>query len=481
MASLDANNPSHLSIIAQARAIAVKYGDDAITDRWLRANDKFLHANIVKHRIHFKNLQAYIGVVERKRERMWQEALSSWRKLYDKHGSKAFMQKWYRENGYMSLRNKTGQCNRDMDDVIMGLGIEGLMEDVHEFRKPTIKYEKEEFEIEAQKIIETYRCLPSARFLENNGHSKFSHNVSRFGPTFEAIRQRYGVDNLLLTSIDGKKWLSFAEVCLVNFLLARKIKVLPGRRYADSWSSFSGKSYGVYDMHFVANHGRFANQEMSVEVFGGGPRGNSVAYQNTKALKIKYHENNQNFIYLDFQDCYKESKLKVIMSQYIKEDLVELPTPDFPTTMLSTVDYVLRKCTEIMKVRSDDVLPSLAWFNRDGDFKDRNVESWEPRSWAGFVQTLHSIGIRTVRTLLNQAKPVIINSKYKNSPKAGFQYKGVHKRNKHSWRAIFHYKNVRYDFGTHESAKKAALAYNAGVKRLNVIDAYMNIVSEDEE
>ena len=481
MTSLDVDNPVHSNIIAQARAIVIRHGDYAITDCWFRENDKSLHTNIIKHKIHFKDIQAEIGVKERNRERKWQEALIDWKKLYDQHGSGALLQKWYRGNGYMSLRNKTAQCNRNMDDVIEHLEIEGLQEAIKELRNPTVKYDKEEFESEARQIIKTFQCLPSARFLVKNGHSKFSHSVSTFGPTFEAVRKRYGIDNVLLTSTDGQKWLSFAEVCVVNYLLARKIEVLPGKRYDAKWSSFSGKSYGIYDMHFVANKGHLAGTEMNVEVFGGGPRGNSSEYQNTRALKIKFHEGSANFIFLNFQDCYHESKLKYHMGQYIKEDVIDLPVQNFPTTMLSSLEYVLQRCKKIMSFTSDKRLPSLAWFNRESEFKRRSIEPWEPQSWAGFVRMLNSIGINHVRTLLGQPKPSVKNTKYKYGPTNGRKYKGIHKRNNHSWRALFVYKTIRHDFGSHRSARLAAIAYNDGIKRLNIPNAYLNDISEDEE
>ena len=213
------------------------------------------------------------------------------------------------------------------------------------------------------------------------------------------MRERFGVSDLKIKAANGMYFDSFAETCWVNYLYAHGIKITIPKLYSKEYAEQSGRSYGRYDPGFVATHGEWQGREILVEIFGGQPGGSST-YASVQAAKIKFNEQFDNFLAIDYMRCYSDKCLQDILQPYIglpERVIYDSILPNAPATMSSSVEDTLKRCQEICDNTPDGLLPALTWFYRTEKYKGRERLEWEPERWHGLVEAISRLGWKEVR------------------------------------------------------------------------------------
>ena len=116
--------------------------------------------------------------------------------------------------------------------------------------------------------------LPPASWFQANGYGSLVGSVYYLGKTWEDLRQDLGDfhSSQFVESRNGLRWRSHPEASLSNFLHARGIPHRRGQRYPDEYALVTGRSYGMYDLHFDGLAG-----EVDVEIWGDKPKGHGEA------------------------------------------------------------------------------------------------------------------------------------------------------------------------------------------------------------
>lgn len=404
-----------------------------------------------------------------------QNCVRQWSQLVVEYGPSILTQKVYRAKGKMGLYNTTRSSGLSMKEVVNLINRSDELQSLQtEHQKTTMTADK--FEETAKLIIENFRCIPSSKFLAKNGFNLFSRYVSTYGPTFSEVRKRHGVDDVKLSSIDGQTWRSFAECCLANFLLTRGIEIWTGERYPESYAEFANRSYGVYDMHFKATIGSQMGSKVSVEVFGGGVGLAQASYDQTKKSKIEFHANDPNFMYLEYTDCYCETTLCEKLSHYINTaEAVIVPYPGVPTTMLSHLEDVLRRCRLILDNTSSEFLPVTSWFEKRGVHADRAREEWETFSSANLSKDIANCGGRKIICELLGCQVQARVGRKTQPIRQGRLFKGVVRRSD-KYRTIVSLNGKRVHSSSHTTAVLAAKKYNEVVLALGVPNPVLNTI-----
>lgn len=184
-------------------------------------------------------------------------------------------------------------------------------------------------------------------------------------------------------------------------MICHSIEVIRPEKYHEDYATESGFTYGVYDPGFQATVGIFAGRNILVEIFGGGKTDKAkTTYLEKKEKKLEFNKRYDTFLAIDFLDCYSDKKLKSILEPYIGNPVrseYHHFIPSAPATMLSVVDDTLARCQEICDCIPDGILPSIEWFTKMGNFKNREIAEWEPRVWNGLCRAISAIGWQEVR------------------------------------------------------------------------------------
>jgi hypothetical protein len=193
------------------------------------------------------------------------------------------------------------------------------------------------------------------------------------------------------------RWRSHPEASLSNFLYTRGVEHERGKRYPESYSMLTGQTYGYYDLHFIDKSKRL----IDVEIWGEKPNGHAKDhYEYKKNLKVKFNSENENFLAIDFRDCYEEAVLERILEPYIGtiSPFIFKNNHDkiIPSTHWSNADELIEYCREFASKMTDGIFPTEEWLRKRGKWKNRKGEAYNTLSiyikkWIGGVRKLREI------------------------------------------------------------------------------------------
>lgn len=243
--------------------------------------------------------------------------------------------------------------------------------------------------------------LPPASWFQANGYGSLVGSVYYLGKTWEDLRQDLGDFNSsqFVESRNGLRWRSHPEASLSNFLHARGIPHRRGQRYPDEYALVTGRSYGMYDLHFDGLAG-----EVDVEIWGDKPKGHGEAdYAEKRRGKEMFNADNPRFLGIGFNYCFSDEILTSILVPHIGKIapfVFDRPADrEIESSHWSNADELLAFCRQLATQMPDGAFPTEEWLRKRGKFADRdgptyNTASVYIKKWLG--------GVRTLRTLLGQ-------------------------------------------------------------------------------
>lgn len=332
--------------------------------------------------------------------------------LFDMHGVECLTHSWLNtEHSYIAMKTKLHTLEAFAKENGVLREYLSHRQKVHAAGRRKIVSNRGHITWDARKIheitleiIDKYSHIPPIEFLKANGYQSYPNAVYKIGKTMDDMRTDYNVtkpsDN---RSLDGQVWLSMAETCFANFLLARGVQVTPGHWYGESFQAEHGHR-AKYDAHFTATDGKMKGQRMDVEIFGGRRCASQEKYKIVQAHKEEFHTGVATFLAIPYEKCYKEKTLEIALEPYIgrlEVSNVPIHLTKWPSVMWSFYEDILNTAREIQDHMSDRRFPSINWLARTRYHKNRQVESWEPSSWRRFTRQLASIGgVRKIHVAL---------------------------------------------------------------------------------
>ena len=253
---------------------------------------------------------------------------------------------------------------------------------------------------EAKKEFDVQGFLPSSKWFVINGRSRLISCIYRTGHTWSDLEEAVippGDKTKSFKSRNGLRWKSRPEASLSNFLYARGIPHDKGERYPTDYSEFSGRSYGVYDLHFQDRN----DVKINVEVWGDL----GVEYQKKRSFKEKYHEGRDDFLGINYRETYSDEKLTKIFEVFI-----DVPEPYIfdkiydskieTTSWVYDDDDLLAACRELAHAQPDGKLPNKRWLLKTYEYSEREGPSYTRLvtyilCWSG--------GFKNMRRLLGEA------------------------------------------------------------------------------
>ena len=392
---------------SEMESLIMSEGLSCLEIDWLAENRPATLKNIRAERIGLEKITESLGITIMWHEHFRAKWLRVWKQLYDEHGTIALTHKWLTDRKSTIIYTSLGKHGMTMTEAIEHMG---MTDESLQFKGPNsgrFRWTKEKFEEITKKIIKEFGCFPPGEFLDKHGYGGLRSNIGKFGPTTADIRKRHNVQNVVLQSMDGQIWLSLPETAFANHLIARGIKVFKGEPYAKEYAEKYNRKSAVYDMHFLGRVEPYINMKLSVEIFGSGNYGGDNIrkkhYAETRRFKEDFHKNDKTFVVIEYKDCYSDARLIELLCSYIgrPEVLSDIPNR-FNTTMASLEEQVLQQCRAIKSKLQTPKLPTSAWFDRTGPYKNREVLEWEPKTFATLVRNIERIKFIEVRKMLGE-------------------------------------------------------------------------------
>ena len=317
----------------------------------------------------------------KKKERLINDT-NKFRELYNEKGIEVFDIKWLKTN-YPSLPKTFRYCRFGLNDLSKEFGCYNeynsyLRNRITVSARRNIRT-KDTFDKETNEIYEKYKYFPAMEILRQNGYNMFVRDLyNKNYTTLEELNKKFNIlPDSLITAQNGFIMDSQCEVCLVNFLYTRGIKITKGRYYTNSYSQKTGRK-GIYDLHFISP---IADNEISVEIWGGAHSNNRQdAYNNKRKDKEESHINDNTFLGIEYDDCYSESNLISILEPYI--GVIEpyiFENEKYKTiscTKWNLIAGIEKGATYIME-NNNNIIPSALWMRCRGIYKNRIHETWE--------------------------------------------------------------------------------------------------------
>lgn len=335
------------------------------------------------------------------------------RQLVKTHGVVAITKKWLIDNDHSNINNAIilhFDCNREV--VADKLGVLDEYKNLIEHNRTTYtpnKWTKEVFDKAVKEVISKYGRIPCTRSLCAAGYGALVGTIAnkQYCSSINSLRKQYGVENDVMTAMNGMELHSLAEVSFANFLYERGVTFKRGERYPTAYEEMSGKNHGMYDFHIrttvsdVLPEGEW----LDVEVWGGPGRNHHkdhASYSETRKLKEAFQGGRAGFLGVEYASCYSDRVLSNILKRYIGEPEVEEVTRLKPTTL---ENYVLKRAEDIAG-RFEGVLPGSEWFSKRGGYVGREVLPWEDKSWCNFTHKVKKIGgFVKLRKMLQERSP----------------------------------------------------------------------------
>lgn len=252
---------------------------------------------------------------------------------------------------------------------------------------------------EARTIVKRQGFLPPGEWFHKNGLGSLVSAVYSHDKTWDDLRSEFASyeGSSFVESRSGIRWRSHPEASLSNFLYARGIKHKLGRKYPGDFAKFAQQNYGYYDVTILDKK----NKWVDVEVWGDKPFGHDEkGYAKKRDLKEKYNLANKQFLGIQYQDCFDEQQLSVILKPYIgviKPHIFEKPTDKvIQSTHWSNTDELVEYCRHFAKNCSGGKFPTEEWLRKRGKWKNRkgvayNTLSIYIKTWAGGIRNLRKI------------------------------------------------------------------------------------------
>lgn len=252
---------------------------------------------------------------------------------------------------------------------------------------------------ELDDVVDEAGFLPTAGALRQSGYGSLVQYVYDSGKSWADLRSHYNSDtgSSFVESRGGHRWRSHPEASLANFLYARGIRHKVGERYPADYETFSGRAYGMYDLHFVASDGRW----IDVEIWGDKPNGHAVRdYAKKRQMKEAFNRRNPNYLGIEFEDCYHDESLSRILEPYIGEIepfIFSEPSDKLlQTAHWSNADELLDACRQLASQQPDGIFPTEEWLRKRGKWAARpgppyNTISVYIKKWIGGVRNLRKI------------------------------------------------------------------------------------------
>ncbi len=341
--------------------------------------------------------------------------IEKFKSLYDEKGIDALSRSWLLKNGHRKIYEQVLASNLS---IVMIADHLSLLKELNlsrreAYKRIRLKWTPEKINETALALIDEFGMIPTVPWLQRNGYGKFVWYIEQQQSISEFRDRYYKSETNRLLSRANIAHDSFAEVCFANFLWARGIDPKKGGKYESDFAKTSSYSSAVYDIEFIATFGQYEGHKILVEIWGdsksAGPNGHNLEeYLAKKAAKIKYHENNPYFLGLGYENCYTEKKLIDILQPYIGKNCKISRTKEnhdfqFPPTMWTLADEVIKTCKFVCHNMPDNILPALGWFKRSDTYKCRPVLDWEPETWGRFPCKINQVGgILKLREVLGQ-------------------------------------------------------------------------------
>jgi hypothetical protein len=334
-----------------------------------------------------------------------EQLLDECRLLYEREGIAAFtFEALKRHKLYFALYSK----GLKLADVVNELGLGDEYQHYRETQpirpggRETFRWTWTRILAIAREVAEEQGSLPAAAWFQANGRGSLVASLYNLGYTWADLRgalQDFSNSNFV-ESRNGLRWLSHAEASLSNFLYARGIQHRKGGKYPDGYAEHSGRTYGIYDLTFLATD----KQWIDVEVWGDRPHGLGDEYAAKRVLKESFNQgNNRNFLGVEYKDCYSDATLSTVLAPYIgkiEPFLFDKPTDKLiHTTHWSNADELLKYAKQIASTMPDGRFPTEEWLRKRGKWANRSGETYNTlsvyiKTWLG--------GIRNLRRLLDQ-------------------------------------------------------------------------------
>jgi hypothetical protein len=314
------------------------------------------------------------------------------KKHYDEKGISFFLFKNFDKKLYFKLYQK----GITTADILKGLGLEG---EFREFKADNAKWAWPKIIEFVKPIVKENNFLPPAAWFQANKLRHIVAAVYYSGKTWDDLRREFNSyeNSSFIISRNGMRWRSHPEASLSNFLYTRGVEHERGKRYPDSYSKLTGQTYGYFDLHFIDKSKRL----IDVEIWGEKPNGHDKDhYEYKKNLKEKFNSENENFLAIDFRDCYEEAVLERILEPYIGtiSPFIFKNNHDkiIPSTHWSNADELIEYCREFASKMTDGIFPTEEWLRKRGKWKNRKGEAYNTLSiyikkWIGGVRKLREI------------------------------------------------------------------------------------------
>lgn len=256
----------------------------------------------------------------------------------------------------------------------------------------------------ARDVVTKEGHLPPASYFQTNDLAGLISFVYASGRTWEELRDV--VDSFqgssFVPSRSRIRWRSFPEAAVSNFLYARGVRHEKGRKYPPSYSEFSGKAYGYYDVLFTDRRGRV----IDVEIWGDKPKGaDPINYMRVRRLKERFVAGRDDFLGIHRAECSDERRLTEIFEPFVgviePYIFVEPHDPHLETSHWANADEVLATCRQIAATQPDGLFPGDQWLRKRHPWTNRDGPPYHTlsdsiRKWIG--------GLRKLRDLLGQSE-----------------------------------------------------------------------------
>ncbi len=332
--------------------------------------------------------------------------------IFRENGIVGLSYKWLKDNSHIRLYNiVVGKYKYKMEILSNKFGVieewKKNRKDSRYKTKDIINWNCNVFEEICNEIITKYGYIPPAQFLRDNNYGAFVSYMYKNNYTYEQLNKKFNINsNPKHMCRNGMNFRSLAEACLANYLYSRSIPIKQGERYSDTYSQLTGRKYGMYDLHFIATNGIYADKWINCEVWGYKPMGHSEeAYAVKRKQKEEFHKDDKLFLGINYFDCYKEDRLNEILDKYIGNITPKIYTCEndykFKPTEWSLASEVIEQCKYIIE-NNCGILPSEDWLRKRGKHKNRETHKWESKYNLGTLSVnINKIGgIRKIRDII---------------------------------------------------------------------------------
>lgn len=300
------------------------------------------------------------------------------RQLYNAEGIQALT---CEELGRHKLYQKLIERGLTQAKVIEVLGLEA------EYRAYYAKHVKAQPRWTWEMILEEVKRIsgqegfvPTLEWFQNNDYASLGNAVNNSGHTWAELREALGDfrKSAYVASRNRKQWRSRAEAALSNYLYARGVPHREGRRYSRRYAEQTPYTRATYDMAIRSQDDSWIDVEVWANFSPSSERGKQ--YARKRAAKERFNRSNPHFLGIEYEDCYDESKLDVILEPFIGQIepyIFDKPTDrEVSTTRWSDVDELLETCRDIASKQPDGKFPSHDWLLKRGKWKEREGEPY---------------------------------------------------------------------------------------------------------